>query len=301
MSERALSSTSWAVASFPVWGGWGSELAWMAGTVSTLKRGCQRVRLSSATDNGGTNEDRKACRHRGLKTSGHKETHQLPKWLPMCQWKHNLHSNHISFILKLGTVPCLQLLSHHMKPKEKLYRSKHWPCGAVWQSRPGLCGRCVSSPGDKRLTGRDGLHSGLRRTKHTPMQTQKHMNVRHIIMSTWKRDLQLDLQFIYIPFREIALIKGKLIHAVIYIQTSQHNILRRGNWVIKDRGTGVLTRENRGLHSELVAALVNAAVKCWDVLFLSKCVSLRKDGLYLTHVALFKPPKKWRKGGEKKH
>lgn len=62
MSERALSRTSWAVDSFSVWGGWGSALPWMAGTVSTLKRGCQRVSLSSGTEMGGTSEERKVCR-----------------------------------------------------------------------------------------------------------------------------------------------------------------------------------------------------------------------------------------------
>ena len=66
MSERALSSTSWAVASLSVWGGWGRELVWMAGTVSTLKRGCQRVSLSSGTDTGGTIEDRNSCTHHNI-------------------------------------------------------------------------------------------------------------------------------------------------------------------------------------------------------------------------------------------
>lgn len=53
---------------------------------------------------------------------------------------------------------------------------------------------------------------------------------------------------------------------------------------------GALTRDNDGLHGELVAALLNAAVEGWDVFLLSKCVGLRKDGLYLPHVALLKPP-----------
>lgn len=37
-------------------------LPWMAGTVSTLKRGCQRVSLSSGTSMAGTTEDKKVCR-----------------------------------------------------------------------------------------------------------------------------------------------------------------------------------------------------------------------------------------------
>lgn len=55
----------------------------------------------------------------------------------------------------------------------------------------------------------------------------------------------------------------------------------------------VLTRENEWLHSQLVAALLNAAVEGWDVLLLSECVGFRKHCLNLTHVALLKAPEGW--------
>lgn len=62
--------------------------------------------------------------------------------------------------------------------------------------------------------------------------------------------------------------------------------------ISKDNEQSVLTRENDGLHSELVAALLNAAVEGWDVLLLSECVGFRKHGLNLTHVALLKAPER---------
>lgn len=57
---RARASTSWAVVSFSVVGGWGSSAASISGTSSTLKRGCQRVSWSSGTAMGGFREARKA-------------------------------------------------------------------------------------------------------------------------------------------------------------------------------------------------------------------------------------------------
>lgn len=62
MRERALSSTSWAVVSFSVCGGWGSSLGRMLGTSSTLNLGCQRVSLSSGTTKAGFSDARKTCR-----------------------------------------------------------------------------------------------------------------------------------------------------------------------------------------------------------------------------------------------
>lgn len=56
------------------------------------------------------------------------------------------------------------------------------------------------------------------------------------------------------------------------------------------RERDVLTRENDGLHSELVAPLLNAAVECWDVLLLSKYVGFWKYSLYLSHMAHLKLP-----------
>lgn len=61
MRLRAWASTSWAVASFSVLGGWGNSAGSMSGTSSTLKRGCQRVSWSSGTTMGGFREARKAC------------------------------------------------------------------------------------------------------------------------------------------------------------------------------------------------------------------------------------------------
>ena len=52
----------------------------------------------------------------------------------------------------------------------------------------------------------------------------------------------------------------------------------------------VLTGVNVGFHSELVAASLNAAVECWDVLLLSERIGLSKHRLYLTNVALLKLP-----------
>lgn len=56
---RARASTSWAVATFSVVGGWGSSAGLMSGTSSTLKRGCQRVNWSSGTTMGGFREAKK--------------------------------------------------------------------------------------------------------------------------------------------------------------------------------------------------------------------------------------------------
>lgn len=49
---------------------------------------------------------------------------------------------------------------------------------------------------------------------------------------------------------------------------------------------------NDRLHSQLVAALLDAAVECWDVLLLSERVGLRKHHLDLTYVDLLKPPER---------
>lgn len=62
MRARALSSTSWAVVSFSVCGGWGRLLGRMLGTSSTLNLGCQRVSLSSGTSRAGFIEARNSCR-----------------------------------------------------------------------------------------------------------------------------------------------------------------------------------------------------------------------------------------------
>lgn len=61
----------------------------------------------------------------------------------------------------------------------------------------------------------------------------------------------------------------------------------------KGRGEGrggVLTSVDDGLHCELVAALLDAAVKRGDVLLLPECVGVRKHRLDLSHVALLKAP-----------
>lgn len=63
--------------------------------------------------------------------------------------------------------------------------------------------------------------------------------------------------------------------------------------ISKDSEQRVLTRDNDRLHSQLVAALLNAAVEGWNVLFLSECVGLRKHSLNLTHVALLKASEGW--------
>lgn len=56
------------------------------------------------------------------------------------------------------------------------------------------------------------------------------------------------------------------------------------------RERGFLTRGDDGLCCELVTALLNAAIICWDVLLLPKSVGLRKHRLYLGYVALLKAP-----------
>ncbi len=67
---------------------------------------------------------------------------------------------------------------------------------------------------------------------------------------------------------------------------------------LKTEDKAALTCDDVRLHGELVAAFLYAAVEGWDVLLLSECVGLRKHHLYLSHVALLKPPA--RCGGEKK-
>lgn len=52
----------------------------------------------------------------------------------------------------------------------------------------------------------------------------------------------------------------------------------------------VLTRGEAWLHGQLVGASLKAAAERWDVLLLSEGVALRKDRLYLSHVALLKSP-----------
>lgn len=70
---------------------------------------------------------------------------------------------------------------------------------------------------------------------------------------------------------------------------------------IKGPGGGaVLTSVDDGLHCELVAALLDAAVERGDVLLLSERVGVGKHGLDLSHVALLKAPAVDRGEEEKK-
>lgn len=136
MRERALTSTSRAVLSFSVWGGWGSGLGWTAGTVSTLKRGCQRVSLSSGTDTGGTKEERKTCRHRG----GFNTDRERPSL-----WAQ------VIYYFKQGF-------------KDTICSSS--PYDAVWLWRPDSGERCVVCRGDEKLIGQDGHRSVLWLVRH---------------------------------------------------------------------------------------------------------------------------------------
>lgn len=59
--------------------------------------------------------------------------------------------------------------------------------------------------------------------------------------------------------------------------------------------TCALTGDDDGVHGQLVASLLNAAVESLDVFLLPERVGLRKHRLYLTHVALFKAPQRGKK------
>lgn len=59
--------------------------------------------------------------------------------------------------------------------------------------------------------------------------------------------------------------------------------------------TCALTGDDDGVHGQLVASLLNAAVESFDEFLLPEHVGLRKHRLYLTHVALFKAPQRGKK------
>lgn len=81
-----------------------------------------------------------------------------------------------------------------------------------------------------------------------------------------------------------------------------HHVYTHGPDVPSDhmRAAAFLVRTHAmdGLHGELAAALLCAAVEGRDVLLLSKRVGLRKHGLYLTNVALLKAPVRRRRSGQ---
>lgn len=64
-------------------------------------------------------------------------------------------------------------------------------------------------------------------------------------------------------------------------------------WLAELKVTCALTDD--GVHGQLVASLLNAAVESLDVFLLPERVGLRKHRLYLTHVALFKAPQRGKK------
>lgn len=66
-------------------------------------------------------------------------------------------------------------------------------------------------------------------------------------------------------------------------------------WLAELEVMWALTGDDDGVHGQLVASLLNAAVESLDVFLLPERVRLRKHGLYLTHLALFKPPQRGKK------
>lgn len=66
-------------------------------------------------------------------------------------------------------------------------------------------------------------------------------------------------------------------------------------WLAELKVMCALTGDDDGVHGQLVASLLNAAVESLDVFLLPERVRLRKHRLYLTHMALFKPPQRGKK------